>query len=234
MSGDEFHPRDFRRSLRGAGLTPTERMVAVELSEYSGIGKAIVWPAIATLAADCGVGRSTVKRALNRLQSKGFTAAIGSRAGGRGHATRWQLLLKGVTSEPLYDTERGSSETERGSSQTVKGFTGEPRSSKEVDKEGGARASAALPAPAEISAAEQPEPDRYCPAHMPRGTVEPCGPCGAAKRIRKAWIEEQAERRRLQAAARRQAIADCNRCNGTGSVWVNDDTVKPCQCRGAA
>jgi Helix-turn-helix domain len=231
----EFHPRDFRRSLRGAGLTPTERMVAVELSEYSGIGKAIVWPAVATLAADCGVGRSTVKRALNRLQSKGFTAAIGSRAGGRGHATRWQLLVKGVTSEPLYDAERGSSETERGSSQTIKGSTGEPRSSKEVDKEGGARASAALPSPpAEISAAEQPEPDRYCPAHMPNGTRRNCRACGTAREDNQVWREQQAERRRLQAAAIRQAIADCTRCNGTGSVWVNDDTVRPCQCRGAA
>jgi hypothetical protein len=230
----EFHPRDFRRSLRGASLTPTERVVAVELSEYSGIGKAIVWPAVDTLAENCGVHRATVIRALNGLQSKGFAAAIGSRAGGRGHTTRWQLLVKGRTGDTLCGGERVASETERVANHALKGRTGATRSRKEVDKEGGARASAALPPPAEISAAEQPEPDRYCPAHMPHGTVGDCGACGAARKNNKAWKEQQAERRRLAAAARHRAIADCTRCNGTGSVWVNDDTVKPCQCRGAA
>jgi DNA-binding MarR family transcriptional regulator len=91
MSG-EFRPRNFRRSLRGAGITATEYRVAVELAEYAGNGKSVVWPSIATLAADCEVDRSTVIRALNQLKVKGVIACASERNGGRGRTTRWRLL----------------------------------------------------------------------------------------------------------------------------------------------
>jgi hypothetical protein len=40
----EFHPGDFRRALRDLNLTPAERVVAVELCEFAGIERPIVWP----------------------------------------------------------------------------------------------------------------------------------------------------------------------------------------------
>ncbi len=92
-----FRPRDFRRGLRRAGLTPTEYRVAVELCEYAGPDKAVVWPSNPTLAEDCGLCVRTVVRALNRLQAEGVIACAGTRKGGRGRGTRWELLIKGDT-----------------------------------------------------------------------------------------------------------------------------------------
>jgi DNA-binding MarR family transcriptional regulator len=130
----EFRPRNFRRSLRGAGITATEYRVAVELCEYAGAGKSIVWPSIATLAADCEVDRSTVIRALNQLKAKGLIACVGDRSGGRGRATRWRLLnKKGRANDTLSDGERVAPETERVANQALKGRTGATRRSKEVE-----------------------------------------------------------------------------------------------------
>src|SRR5262249_51390390 len=123
----DFHPRDFRRGLRGAGLTANEYRVAVELSEYAAVGKPVVWPAVDTLAADCAVSRSTVIRALNRLEAKAVITCAGGRNGGRGRSTRWRLLVKGVISDTVSDSERVSSQTKRVSSQTKKGVTGDTR-----------------------------------------------------------------------------------------------------------
>lgn len=221
----DFHPRDFRRSLRGAVLSATQYRVAVELSEYSGIGKAIVWPAIATLAADCGVSRSTVIRALKRLQSQGFAAPVGGRRGvGRGHTTRWQLLVKGVTSEPFYDGEKVSSETEKVSSQTIKGVTSDTRSSKEVDKEGVARASAAPPPPEIPAEEEQTEPDRYCSKHMPFGTPGNCRDCGTARTEHYAWTQTREAHRQRAAVAIRAAIDACPDCDFVGRL----DNLRDC------
>jgi hypothetical protein len=155
---DEFHPREFRRSLRGAGITLAEHRVAVELCEYAAVGKPVVWPAIDTLAADCGLSRSATKRALNQLQVKGVIVCDGDRSGGRGRANRWWLIVKGGASdtlsnvkgsagEPLYGEERGSERgspaTKWGSETTKKGFASEPRSSKEEDRRRGRAAHAA-------------------------------------------------------------------------------------------
>ena len=99
---NDFQPRDFRRRLRGAGLTATEYRVAVELCEYAGVGKPAVWPAIDTLAYDCGVSRSTVIRALRRLRAEGVISCVAQK-GGRGRTSRWQLVVKGVTDDTVYD-----------------------------------------------------------------------------------------------------------------------------------
>lgn len=215
MSG-EFHPRDFRRGLRGVKLSAQQYRVAVELSEYSAIGKAIVWPSIATLAADCGVGRSTVIRALNRLLSVGVIASAGSRAGGRGRATRWQLLIKGVTPDTVSNGERVSSATERVSFQTVKGVSRDTRSSKEVDKEGeGARASAALL-----------PPSRTCPKHINDPNPPNCHACGNAREAAEAFAAEHAKaenQARADARARRDA---CRVCEGTNWIPHTEPAVK--------
>lgn len=98
MSVDAFHPQDFRRGLRRAGISSTEYRVAVELSDYAGSGNSVVWPAVATLAADCEIDRSTVIRALNHLEAKGFISRATASKGGRGHTTRWRLLINPRTS----------------------------------------------------------------------------------------------------------------------------------------
>jgi len=134
----DFSPRAFRRSLRGAGITATEYRVAVELCEYAGPQKPVVWPSIAVLAEDCELGRSTVIRVLGQLESKGFIACDGGRKGGRGCSTRWRPIVKGLAAETLSDGKRVPLQTKRVPLQTEKGPAGGTRRRKEEGEEGGA------------------------------------------------------------------------------------------------
>jgi hypothetical protein len=66
----------------------------------------------------------------------------------------------------------------------------------------------------EISDEEQPqppdlEPPEYCPAHMPHGTDEKCGPCGSH---RKHWNKCRARRD--------EAIRKCGLCDDRGGVGL--------------
>ncbi len=77
-------------------------------------------------------------------------------------------------------------------------------------------------------------PPRYCPKH-PHGTPDSCIPCKLADRNRKAWegdrdAREKARiaREQAEAADRRNATAHCARCNGTGQIDIDDDTVDWC------
>lgn len=95
MSGqNEFHPRDFRHGLRHAGLTHGEFRVAVELSEYCGVGKPEVWPSVAKLAETCDMTERGIQRALEHLAGKGVVALVFRTKGGRGSTNRWRLLVK--------------------------------------------------------------------------------------------------------------------------------------------
>jgi hypothetical protein len=146
MSAEKFHPGDFRRGLRRAGITAIEYRIAVELSEYAGLGRAVVWPAVPTIAADCEVSCSTVNRALNKLEAKGFIACSSRSKGGRGCTTHWRLLINPVTSDTVSDvnpvtgdtvsgTETLSSVTETLSPVRQNPVTGDRGSSKEPDQE---------------------------------------------------------------------------------------------------
>lgn len=42
---------------------------------------------------------------------------------------------------------------------------------------------------------DDPEPPKFCRAHMPYGTSDPCGPCKIAREINEAWSQRQASRR---------------------------------------
>jgi hypothetical protein len=209
VTADGFSPRAFRRGLRGPDITLTEHRVAVELCEYAGPDKPVVWPAIDTLAADCGLSRSATKRALNQLRVKGVIVCDGDRNGGRGHANRWRLIVKagasdtlsnakGSASEPLYGEERGSPQTKRGSETTIKGSASEPRSSKEEEEK--REGSGAPPPPALRRGGRAPDPgsgsgdalplnhdhaDRGpsmgCPDH-PSGQPDPGADCDACAR----------------------------------------------------
>jgi DNA-binding MarR family transcriptional regulator len=219
MSGD-FHPRDFRRSLRGPDITLTEYRVAVELSEYAAVGKPVVWPSIDTLAGDCGLHRSTVIAVLNRLRAKGVIVCDGDRSGGRGRTTRWRLVVKGRPNATVSDGERVVPETERVVLEPLKGRPSATRSSKE---EGG-RVRVAAPPPPPTSRPTPtlgvgpetdddeigPEPSRYCPRH-PGGTDEPCGGCRDARLAHEEWVELEREE-----IAERHAIAACAMCDGEG------------------
>ena len=63
-------------------------------------------------------------------------------------------------------------------------------------------------------------PAEFCSKH-PSGTEGNCGPCGTARRRRKAWDAAAPERRRRALAV----AADCDRCGGTG--WIEDADGSP-------
>lgn len=88
-----FHPRDFRRGLRHAGLTHGEYRVAVELAEFSNRDEPIVWPSVATLAEICGMTERGVQGILSSLTAKGVTVCVDRSTGGRGNTNRWRLLV---------------------------------------------------------------------------------------------------------------------------------------------
>jgi hypothetical protein len=165
MTADHFSPRAFRRGLRGAGITATEYRVAVELCEYAGPGKPVVWPSIAALAEDCELDRSTVIRTLNRLEVKGFIARDSARKGGRGQSTRWRLIVKGGASATLSDTERVAPETERVANQPIKGRTSATRRSKEEERR--SAGSGVPPPPALTRGAGTPSPGSDSGAALP-------------------------------------------------------------------
>ena len=89
----QFHPRDFRRGLRHAGLTDGEYRVAIELSEFAGIDRPVVWPSIPTLAENCCIDERSVRRILHRLEAKGVIACIVRSKGGRGHTNQSRLCV---------------------------------------------------------------------------------------------------------------------------------------------
>lgn len=89
-----FHPRDFRRGLRHAGLTHGEYRVAVELAEHSNRDDPIVWPSVAALADVCAMTERGVQCILSSLSAKGVAARVSSTKGGRGNTNRWRLLVK--------------------------------------------------------------------------------------------------------------------------------------------
>lgn len=89
-----FHPRDFRRGLRHAGLTHGEYRVAVELAEHSNRDDPIVWPSVAALADVCAMTERGVQGILSSLSAKGVATRVSSTKGGRGNTNRWRLLIK--------------------------------------------------------------------------------------------------------------------------------------------
>ena len=192
MSAEEFHPRDFRRGLRHAGVTDAEYRVAVELSEYAAIGKAVVWPSLPTLAEHCRMERRRC-------------AAHPPQAGGKGcHRLRYPQQGRPQPNQSLaamhaHTGNRDPRVAVYGRKPRPKepktATGGSPEVVKEVVKEEDARARATHPA---TSSFAEEEPPRYCSAHMPNGTALNCRACGTARAEHFAWTQQR-ERERDEA-----------------------------------
>lgn len=91
--------------LRGAGLPPAEYMVLMMVWTYSNEDMVNAFPSLNRLAEDTGLSKSTVKRCLRSLRTKGYLTvdARGGNVDGKNLATRYRLTLPaggGVTHEP--------------------------------------------------------------------------------------------------------------------------------------
>jgi Helix-turn-helix domain len=231
MSAEDFQPRDFRRSLRGAGLTDAEYRVAVELCEFAGIGRPVVWPSMPVLAENCCMSdRRNVRRILHRLETKGVIVCIARSKGGRGQTSRWELRTAtqetGSHGTPFTDNKTGSHEPQNWVPTRHKtGSHGTPEVVIEVDKEV-ARTRATYPPADPIPE----EPPRFCDDHMPNGSAgEKCRACGDARVAHDAWEEVVQVIRVRQRKARRAAIDACPHCDDNGMAET-DYGFKRCEC----
>jgi hypothetical protein len=89
-------------------------------------------------------------------------------------------------------------------------------------RDGGARASA-----------DAPQPPR-CPKHINHTDPPPCRDCKRSREAAEAEQRAAADAEQQARAQVRARIDNCTICEGTGFVDVDDNTVKPCECRGAA
>lgn len=88
-------PHEWRWAIRDAPIDTTAKTVAWALAtRMNGAGEC--WPSKAQIAADTGLGKRTVDRAMRRLELAGFVEV--RRGGGRGHSNRYGI--KGVTEDP--------------------------------------------------------------------------------------------------------------------------------------
>ncbi|WP_407667604.1 helix-turn-helix domain-containing protein [Mycolicibacterium arseniciresistens] len=249
----EFHPRDFRRGLRHAGLSDSEFRVAVELCEYSSVSKPLVWPSQVNLAKTCGVAERSLRRILRRLEEKGVVSCAAPSKGGRGQTTRWLLSVKTLTDESGFSdpkpgprsqglrTEtmtRGAQEPGPASPETLTGGSGEVVRSR--DEEGGARASAARQPASDPTGASR-RRDRAagwvvgphgprCLKHIDHPDPPNCQGCRAGREAVEADQQLQQQHRADEQMRKRRQVAACPDCDEAGWLLAGDRTpVEPAQ-----
>jgi hypothetical protein len=61
------------------------------------------------------------------------------------------------------------------------------------------------------------EPSPFCARH-PKGTEDPCGPCGTAKRRHVEWHKDSSRREDAEKAAAKERLRACAICDETGMV----------------
>jgi Helix-turn-helix domain len=217
----QFHPGVFRRGLRHAGLSDGEFRVAVELSEYSGMDKPVVWPSVRALAEACGMTERGVQKALERLVTKGVLALVSRTKGGRGCTNHWRLLTKTPNRDSGFETAETPNHGSPFTAETPNEDTPKPRTeahetpnprSPEVvisgEREGDARARERTDQPDNLPGWATPPPE--CLQH-PNGYEhsQPCGRCAALRK----WNTAEAKAKR-QDANYRQAHREWNQLSG--------------------
>jgi DNA-binding transcriptional regulator YhcF (GntR family) len=91
-------------------LRAAEKLVLIRLADRAD-SKGRCFPGLDSLAADCGVHRTTVVRAVRELEKRDLLSV--SRRGGRSKSNRYQLKLLHHATES--ETEKGSESHEKGS-----------------------------------------------------------------------------------------------------------------------
>lgn len=247
MSGDRVDWVERCEPLRQAQADPTlssmERRVFTTLWTFAGPDGCGARPGV-ELLSDClstpthTVHVRTVRNALKRLAELGYAEVTAPPNRRNRIATTYRLRMPDIAADTGFlarEALRGKPDCFSAQSDDVlarknDSFSAHPLRAQKVvsSKDRSARASATPPHADNSPPQEQPDP--YCPDHMPLGTVEGCGACGAAGRILKAWKNRQAEYQRLEAETRRRTVADCTRCAGTGFIDLADNVVDRCEC----
>jgi len=120
------------KQLRDDRLTPHDGIVLMVLGDYHRTAEGSrIWPSVLTLAADCKMSRSGVKKVLRRLEE--YELVKRNPGNGRGNTTEYVLVqMEGRGQIDTPEEERGHGEHAKGSPRDQKGVTASTRNKEEV------------------------------------------------------------------------------------------------------
>lgn len=205
--------REWRRTVFGhEELTPAQRLVLLALESFADWPDGTnARPGVARLAGICGMEVCAVKRALKRGRELGLIQQTARANPRRGLAATHRLVSQ-------TDSTCTAVHLEQDFKVARDEFLGSPN--------GVSRCTAVPPTYTDQSIGTE-GPPRFCSQH-PDGTEESCGPCGTARRNRKHWESEKADRDRQAREARKRAREDCRHCGGYLYLLGDDGTpVEP-------
>jgi hypothetical protein len=200
-----------------------------------------------TIAKNCGTSRQTVNSAFRCAKDLGYLALSRQRRLGRGHhgGDELRLIIPETCQESLHDSgekrvkqtgETCKAEDQKRVKNLYETCKAADASTSENDtpirvlkgflkgcEEGyGADGAAAL-TPIALNgnqSDDDPEPARYCPAHMPHGTGDPCPACKTARLHHDRWTGRHTIEAAFPSDAQRRwdAITECPHCDEFG--WL--------------
>lgn len=124
-TGDPGVKNEWQATIRAAVLSSSEKLVAHTLATYANPDGTSIFPGIARLAVDTGLGYRTVRRALKRLRDAGLIEKVRSGASRRSQSDEYRLVPIGeaeITCEIRNPAQtklavKRVAESQRGSSQ---------------------------------------------------------------------------------------------------------------------
>nr|WP_156770661.1 hypothetical protein [Mycobacterium gordonae] len=236
VTGRAFDKFGWLKALRAdPRLTDRDVRMALALcTDYSrrdGTGWAVDLDDLAT-AIPSGLSRNRLKDMLQKLTEYGYLVETGRTAGGRGVVARRShdlakpaLAAVRVNDETRTASGAGNSETRTASGSNPHRWRFKPaplavqKVAPELHEDPPTGTSPGTPSG--TAAAHDPEPPRFCPNH-PTGTRQNCRPCGDHRSSHEAWQARHSERSRVEAQARRDAIARCPDCDEFGQVDLGE------------
>lgn len=109
-------------------LPATEKLVLLRLADFANDAGFNIWPAVQTVANDCGVGIRAVQLTLKKLVKVGILVVM-NQGGGRGRATEYAIdldLLSALRAAPPAAAQYANGHAGKGAnSESSAGFSGE-------------------------------------------------------------------------------------------------------------
>lgn len=75
-------------------LQPPEKLVLLRMADYADHDGGSIYPAVATVARDCGISERAVQYILRKFTRTGLLAVVGNETGGRGKTRRYAIDLE--------------------------------------------------------------------------------------------------------------------------------------------